>query len=140
MDSKTLWPKGIKKTKQRAEVLDALCEAGRPVNAQEISAMLENRGSQMWFSTIYRVLDTFLEHGTIRRADVDKDGMAMYELNDGHRHYAVCVGCRKIIEIHGCPLESFMPDLQDKSFHVVGHKLQISGFCGDCHGQGEPKA
>lgn len=133
MGSEIKWPKGVKKTKQRAEVLGALSEAGRPVNAQEIAAILEKRGAPMWFSTIYRVLDMFLEHETIRRADMDKDGMAMYELNDGHRHYAVCVGCHRMVEIHGCPLESFMPDLQDKSFHVMGHKLQISGFCGDCY-------
>lgn len=132
---KISWPDGLKKTKQRLEIFEALCESQKPVNVQELSALLERRGNPMWFSTIYRVLDTLLAHGIIQKTAVHESGMAVYELGDAHRHYAVCVGCRRILAIQSCPLDGFLPELQDKNFHVLGHKLQISGYCGECYGK-----
>lgn len=127
------WPKELKKTKQRLDLIEALCEAENPLSVQEISAELLRRGNPMWLSTIYRVLETLMKHGVIQKSAVSDSGTALYEIGAEHRHYAVCVGCKCVIELKGCPIESLLPDLQEKSFHVVGHKLQISGFCGDCY-------
>lgn len=127
------WPKDVKKTKQRLEIIEALHEAEKPLSAQEISAELMRSGNPMWLSTVYRVLETLMKHGMIQKSAVNESGTALYEIGDEHRHYAVCVGCKSIVEIKGCPIESFLPDLTAKSFHVIGHKLQISGFCCDCY-------
>lgn len=127
------WPKELKKTKQRFEIIEALCEAEKPLSVQEISAELLRRGNPMWLSTIYRVLETLIKHGIIQESAMHDSGTSLYEIGDEHRHYAVCVGCKSVIELEGCPIESFLPDLQAKSFHVVGHKLQISGFCDNCY-------
>lgn len=128
-----IWPKGLKKTKQRFDIIEALYGAEKPLSVQEISAELLRRETPMWLSTIYRVLETLMSHGIIQESATRESGTALYEIGDKHRHYAVCVGCKGVIELEGCPLESFLPDLQAKSFHVVGHKLQISGFCDDCY-------
>lgn len=129
---KMLWPDGLKKTKQRLEIFETLCKSQRPVDVQELSALLERRGNPMWPSTIYRVLDTLLAHGIIQKTAVHESGMAVYELGDSHRHYAICVGCKQILAIQGCPLDGFLPELQDENFHVLSHSLQISGYCGEC--------
>lgn len=127
------WPKDVKKTKQRLEIIKALNEAERPLSAQEISAEILKRGSPMWLSTVYRVLETLMKHGMIQKSAVNDSGTALYELGDEHRHYAVCIDCKRVIEIMGCPIERFLPDLRAKSFHILGHKLQISGLCDDCY-------
>lgn len=127
-----LWPKGLKKTKQRLDVMEALCEADKPLSVQEIAAELVLRGNPIWLSTIYRVLETLINHGLIQKSAVSESGTALYETGVKHRHYAVCVSCKSVIELEGCPIDSFLTDLDSKSFHIVGHKLQISGFCGDC--------
>ncbi len=59
--------------------------------------------------------------------------MAVYELNRfEHKHYAVCMSCRKIIAMDNCPMETFIPKLEDENFHVMGHNLEIFGYCKDC--------
>lgn len=131
--STIVWPKGLKKTKQRLEILEALFESGKPMSARELYLILEKRGSPQWLSTIYRSLDTLLAHGAIQKAAVHENGMSVYEIGNSHRHYAVCGSCQSIMPINGCPLESVIPQFVDKDFHVMGHSLQISGYCGDCY-------
>ncbi len=133
IDSRVQWPSGLKKTKQRLDVLEALLLSDKPQDVQELYSFLEKSGNTMWLSTIYRVLETLLEHGLIQKSAVHENGTSLYEIGDAHHHYAVCVECKQIIEIQGCPLTDFLPSLQDKNFHVIGHKLQISGYCGSCY-------
>jgi Fur family ferric uptake transcriptional regulator len=84
-------------------------------------------------STVYRILDVFTENGMAEKTPVAESGMAIYELRGaGHRHYAVCELCHRVIPMHGCPLESFLPELAEQDFRVVGHRLQMFGYCGDC--------
>lgn len=130
---KILWPPALKKTAPRLLILDAFCASDKPLTAPALSALLERQGTPVWLSTVYRVLDLFSEHGILIKTALHENGMAIYELNDGHRHYAVCVACKRVIAMHGCPLESFMPDLQEKNFHILGHKLQMYGYCGECY-------
>jgi len=127
------WPKDFKRTKQRVLVLDVLKEAQEPVTAADISALLEKRGEGVWLSTIYRVLDAFTEAGIASKIDGLGGNMALYELHTHqHRHYAVCLRCKKIIPMRSCPLEHMAPQLLDEDFRVLGHKLQMYGHCAKC--------
>lgn len=127
------WPQGVRRTKQRVQVLEALGRTPTPVTALDLSALLEKEGTPVWLSTIYRILDTFVESGLVLKTPVVESGMAIYELCGGiHRHYAVCVLCHKIIAMENCPMESFLPRLAEQDFHVLGHRLQMYGYCGDC--------
>jgi len=125
------WAPELKKTRQRRLVLETLERAEGPVAATDITARLAQAGTPVWLSTVYRVLDTFVEHGMLQKTTVLESGAAVYELCGSHRHYAVCVVCRKIIPLHGCPLDSFRPELGER-FHITGHRLQIYGVCGGC--------
>ncbi|MPN45848.1 hypothetical protein SDC9_193423 [bioreactor metagenome] len=59
--------------------------------------------------------------------------MAVYEINHPkHKHYAVCINCHKIIKMDNCPMENFTPELEENGFRVVGHNLEIYGYCKDC--------
>ncbi len=129
------WPDSLKKTKQRLAVFEALLEADKPVGARELSAILERRGEPLWYSTIYRALESLLLHGVVQKTAVLDGGAALYELGEAHRHYAVCLGCSRAIPLKSCPLEHDLPELDD--FHVVGHRLQVSGYCGECYQQKE---
>lgn len=134
------WPTGLKRTKQRALVLDVLNQTTLPVTAAEISEQLERHGTPVWLSTVYRVLDTFIRHGLAEKSGVRGDGMAIYvRTRPEHRHYAVCVECHKIVPLQHCPLEHSPPQLEGELFQVLEHRLQIFGLCRDC-GCGARKA
>lgn len=39
------------------------------------------------------------------------------------------MNCHKIIAMDNCPMEKFIPKLEDEDFYVMGHKLEVFGFC-----------
>jgi len=136
----TPWALGLKKTRQRQLVWEALENAEAPVTVPDISARLERLGTPVWLSTIYRILDQFVERGLLLKIIVTENGQAMYEINDhNHRHYAVCLACNKIIPLEHCPVESFRPQLEGESFQITGHRLQMYGFCKGCHPPDKPE-
>ena len=126
-------PAGIKKTKQRKCVYSVLEASTSPLNAHEIYRQLQSEDESVWLSTVYRILDYFVNEGLVVKTTVMDSIMAYYELNrNKHRHYAVCVNCRKVIELVNCPMEKFVPEIAESDFRILGHKVEISGYCKDC--------
>jgi Fur family ferric uptake transcriptional regulator len=127
------WPEGLKRTQPRERVLTVLEQADHPLSAMDICSAAEQGGKPVWLSTVYRILELFVQKGVVTKVAMMHNDMTLYELNHlQHRHYAVCVSCRKVVPLHTCPLEKFMPRLDDQSFHVLGHNLEIYGYCGEC--------
>ena len=132
-EKQNVWPAGIKKTRQRESVLLVLEHADKPLSAADISSQMEKGGDAAWMSTVYRVLELFVKKGMVIKTNVMNNEMAVYELNRfKHKHYAVCMNCRKIIAMDNCPMEKFVPKLEDEDFQVMGHNLEVFGFCKDC--------
>lgn len=128
-----IWPAGIKRTRQRESVLSVLENSDKPLSAAEICSKIEKSGDMVWMSTVYRILELFVKKSVVIKINVMNNEMAVYELNRfNHKHYAVCINCSKIITMDNCPMEGFIPSLEDKDFQVLGHNLEIFGFCKDC--------
>lgn len=129
------WPEGLKKTKTREQVLSVLQGQKCPMSAMEISANIDGGQNAVWLSTVYRVLEQFVKSGVVTKLTVMNSDTAVYELNRfHHKHYAVCMGCHKIIPMDNCPMETFTPRVQDRGFQVVGHNVEVYGYCTACGG------
>lgn len=127
------WPAGVKKTKQRRCVYSVLEQADSPMSAMDICRQIQNEDKNFWLSTVYRVLDLFVSEGMALKTTVMDNSLVYYELNrHQHRHYAVCVNCHKVIEMDNCPMDTFVPKLAESEFHVLGHKVEMYGYCKDC--------
>ncbi|MDR3353571.1 MAG: transcriptional repressor [Synergistaceae bacterium] len=132
-ETKTEWPAGVKRTRQRQEVLAVLENSPSPLNAEEIFSLAKKNDGSIWLSTVYRILDLFVKKGIVTKASAMNSAFAIYEMNRyQHKHYAVCIGCRKVIQMDNCPMEKFTPRLDDGDFRVTGHKVEIYGYCKDC--------
>lgn len=132
------FPPGIKKTRQRQAVFSVLEQAETPLSAQEIFTQAQAEDSSLWLSTVYRVLDFFLAEDLVTKTTVMDSRLALYALSPHrHRHYAVCLGCRKVVALENCPMEEFEPELAESGFRVLGHKVEMYGYCENCeHGPG----
>jgi len=127
------WPSGLKRTKPRESVLSTLEHAQKPLSAMEICSVIEKGGGSAWLSTVYRILELLVKKGIVIKVSVTNSETALYELNRfEHKHYAVCLGCHKIISMDNCPMEKFFPHIEDNDFRVTGHNLEIYGYCRDC--------
>ena len=126
--------RGIKNTKQRNIIYDILKETSLPLTAEQVYVNLLDIDKTMNFSTIYRILETFVSKGLVVKSNMTNDNKTMYELSRiDHRHYLTCIKCKKIITIDSCPLEKLERDLAEATgFSISGHKLEVLGNCPDC--------
>ena len=128
-----IWSKKLKRTKQREQVLEILSQAAKPLTAADIYQITMDQKETVWLSTVYRILTIFQENGVIIKTGLLDNGQSFYELNrNEHKHYGVCVGCHKVILLINCPIASFQPEF-DEIFYATDHKMEFSGYCGNCH-------
>jgi Fur family ferric uptake transcriptional regulator len=125
---------GLKSTRHRLSILEILNESPQPISAEEIFLHLKSKEISINLSSVYRILDTFVEKELAVKSSVDGCDMSLFEASHAeHLHHFICQGCRKMVLISGCPLESYEKLLQDKlGCEITGHKLEIYGYCKDC--------
>ncbi len=129
---------GIKNTKQRNLVFDVLKGEDRALTADEIYIKLTEQENSISLSTIYRILDVFVSKGLILKTNTFNGKKSVYEINRmKHKHYLICTNCNKNIEINHCPLEGLEKSLaKETKYKIVGHKLDIYGYCPECQEKG----
>ena len=116
---------GIKKTEQREKLLKIIKNSKVPLTAEDIF----KKTKEISLATIYRTLDTFCEKGVLNKISVTDDERRYYELaTDIHRHYAVCLKCKKMEYVNVCPVH----DVSLDGFRITGHRLELYGYCNNC--------
>lgn len=125
---------GLKYTKHRASILGVLTGSDRPVSAEQVFIELQKGGVNANLSTVYRILESLASKGIISKTNIGSDTKALFEMSSGeHRHRLICMNCKKMTAVEGCPLEEYEKLLRDRTgFDVTGHKLEIYGYCEDC--------
>lgn len=123
----------IRPTRQRRIVADALEELTQFRSAQEIHALLADRGETVGLATVYRTLQLLADADTVDIVRSDA-GEALYRrCGSGHHHHLVCRSCGKTIEIEGPAVERWSDQVADEhGFTDVSHTLEIFGTCSDC--------
>ena len=134
-DKKELFTnQGLKNTKRRNLVYDILEKSDLPITAEKIYLMLKENDASINISTVYRILEIFVSKDIVLKSSLTDNNSAVFELNRReHKHHIVCVGCKKMFAVEGCPFEEFEKQLNNKmDFSVTGHKLEIFGYCKNC--------
>lgn len=123
--------RAAKNTRARTAVKHVLEQAERPLEAKEIILNLQKEGQEVWPSTVYRTLELLIKTNAAVKTTLTGSDRAVYALR-GHRHYAVCLCCHKTLPLDCCPMERFIPKLKDTEFQVLGHNVELYGYCRDC--------
>lgn len=134
-DKKNLFTShGIKNTKQRNLVFDILNEFDCPVSAEKIHSNIISIDSNINLSTIYRILEVFVNKGLVLKSNMLVSNNAVFELNrEKHKHQLICLKCNKTIPLDSCPLKKFQESIEESTdFDITGHNLEIFGYCPDC--------
>lgn len=134
-NNKELFKKhGIKNTKQRNIILEILKEAKKPLTAEEIFLQSKEIDENISLSTVYRVLNTFISKDIVNKMAIVEENISVFELNKiDHEHYLLCIGCNKVVEIKHCPIRTYENSLEEATdFDIVGHKLELYGYCPEC--------
>lgn len=124
----------LRNTKHRNSILEVIENYRQPITVEAIYLALKEQGVSISLSTVYRVLDALLDKALIAKTNITDDNKAMFEINNmEHKHHLLCVKCRKMLSVDGCPLEEYEKSLEEKlGFSIKGHKLEMFGLCKSC--------
>ena len=125
----------MRSTRQRAAVAALLREVAGFHSAQELHAMLRDRGESIGLATVYRTLQALADAAEI---DVMRPpgGDHLYRrCSDRHHHHLVCRSCGATVEIEGPAVEHWTGKVAaEHGFADVSHTLEIFGLCAACAG------
>ena len=121
-------------TRQRTAIAAAMDDLDTFLSAQDIHALLRERGAKVGLSTVYRNLQAMADRGeldAVRRSD----GEVIYRkcVTDDHHHHVVCRRCGYSVEIENEDLERWTQRAARRhNFSDVTHDLEIFGLCERC--------
>ena len=124
---------GRRPTRQRSALLALLAELDGFRSAQELHAMLRERGDSVGLATVYRALQALVDDGQV---DVlrSTDGEAAYRrCSPVHHHHLVCRSCGRTVEVADPPVERWAARIAaEHGFADVQHQVEVFGTCADC--------
>ena len=127
---------GVRFTRGRRQVLDAVAIAEGPRTATEIHGSLDS----VPLSSLYRSLGVLTDAGVLALHH-GADETTRYELSESlseHHHHLVCVNCGSISDVAATVEQEATVDrlvealAGSAGFLVTGHRLEIEGKCARC--------
>ncbi|TIC88510.1 transcriptional repressor [Nocardioides sp. GY 10113] len=126
-------PSGLRPTRQRRAITDALERAADFQSAQDIHDALRHAGEKVGLATVYRTLQAMADSGEV---DVLQSvaGEATYRrCSPDHHHHLVCRECGRTVEISAPAVERWARSVAaDHDFAEVSHTIELVGTCASC--------
>lgn len=123
---------GMRATRQRMTVLEALRERPDAVTAQDLHMELRQAGEPIGLTTVYRTLTALADAGFLDT--FNRDGEQAFRLcGDAHHHHLVCEVCNRVEEIAADEVERWVHEVAERrGYRVTGHRADIFGICAAC--------
>lgn len=121
-------------TAQRLAIADAVLGTEKHVSAEDVAALLRDRGASAGTATIYRTLEVLVRSGLVVERDFG-EGFKRYEAARGipHHEHLLCTVCGRVTEFRDERLERMTTLLAEAhDFSRQRHRLVIYGLCGEC--------
>jgi len=121
-------------TKQRAAVAAVLADTEDFRSAQELHAILRDRGERVGLTTVYRTLQALADAGEVDLLR-SAEGETVYRRcsSEAHHHHLVCRKCGRTVEVEGPDVERWAEKVgAAHGFVDVTHTVEVFGTCPDC--------
>lgn len=123
---------GLRLTRQRRRIVDALLAADRHLSQEELYKALRRFG--LGRATIFRTLK-MLQEGALVEPVFGKDSVPRFEVQRDrpHHDHLICIECGRIREVRWPKLEA----IQEETCRKIGfipkwHRHEIFGRCKEC--------
>lgn len=110
--------KGLRITPQRMSILEAIYNINHPT-AEDIIKYIRQKHSNIATGTVYKVLDTFLQKGLIKKVTTDKDIIRYDGLLIRHHH---------LYSSEGILIKDYVDEELDKIITEYFKKKRINDF------------
>ena len=126
---------GMRITKNRTRILDALLQADKPLSLDEIQSRAGLKGSVPDYATVFRVM-TLLESLQVAQKVHLNRSCSYYELLDQRQHYdhIICTECGNVtVMVDSCPVEKVQRQIEQQyGYSEIRHSLEFFGKCWRC--------
>lgn len=131
---KKIKEKGCKITPQRRAVIQSLSKFDKFPTALEICNDIRQVNPEVGLDTVYRNLHLLIDIGVVNQINLPGKDMKVFELAHGkHHHHLVCLNCGEANCLDYCPVdEKGLQRAVGAKFDVVGHSLELYGYCQKC--------
>ena len=125
---------GLAVTVQRRAVFQALMDCREHPAADSIYEIITKEHPNISRTSVYRILDTFVRHGIVRRVN-HPDAAARYDVWLSPHHHAICVSCGEITDIPFSPEDEQALERVYRSmegFTIRDFSVTFQGICREC--------
>jgi Fe2+ or Zn2+ uptake regulation protein len=127
---------GLRITRNRRGILQALFESGRPMSLQEIqSAASNHEGAQPDYATVFRMILLMEKLHLVHKVNLQRS-CSYYEISDPRKHYdhLICRSCGNVVLIDiPCPIGDAEKRIaRQYGFRDLSHSLEFFGVCAAC--------
>jgi Fur family zinc uptake transcriptional regulator len=113
-------------------IIDELCTARKNLSAYDLRDSLKNKGSSFNISTIYRVLDFWIDVGVVHKMDSSNTYLVCNDSHTNHFHVLLhCSNCKSVEESCKVSAQLSLPD-SNKFLIKGGQVIEIDGICKNC--------
>ncbi len=126
--------KGLKKTSERAVMLEIIKKIPGHFDAEGLLSQVNRNNTKVSRASVYRTIKLFAEAGIIKESLL-RGGRKVYEYGPEktHHDHMICVKCGKLFEFSDPMIEKHQEEICRKHrFQMTGHKLEIQGICNSC--------
>lgn len=122
--------KGLKITPQRIAILEAITELHTHPTAESIIDYIRKTHPNIASATVYKVLDTLVTNGLIKKVKTDRDIMRYDAITENH-HHLYCAETDRIEDYFNAELNELIGNYFERKkipgFDIEDIKLQIIG-------------
>jgi Fur family ferric uptake transcriptional regulator len=124
---------GLRITRQRAIILQALCELKGHASAEKVYDRVTLHRRDVDLSTVYRTLETLHNLDVVSQTDLGH-GCSEYEIvGEQPHHHLICQHCGCMIELEDAYLAPIAESIrQDFDFDLTSSHFAIFGICHVC--------
>ncbi len=124
---------GVRSTRQRAAIADALSDGDDFRSAQELHEQLKARGESIGLTTVYRNLQALSQAGQIDALWDGTGEMRYRNCSSVHHHHLVCRVCGTTVEVQAEPVERWAAAIAaEHGFSEIHHTVEVFGVCAGC--------
>jgi Fe2+ or Zn2+ uptake regulation protein len=137
--SAALSERGLRLTRQRRAVLDAIAAAPCSQSPVQVYDAARERCPELGLTTVYRTLEVLDEIGALRRVHGHDHCESFVPTGAEHGHTVVCSGCGRVTEFTACDMRAISAAAtRETGYRITDHFLQLTGLCKACSTHDDP--
>lgn len=124
---------GLKVTPQRLSIFKMLRNTCIHPSAETIYKALQEEHPTMSLATVYKTVDTFVQHGLIQQLNVGEDSYRYDADTSAHSHIQ-CTKCKQVLDLPKlAQVDSLREEVQGTTGYALSHEqLYFYGQCPAC--------